>query len=109
MKNPEPNYRARHAWYPLVPTTDREALLRKHLDSALGKMRGASISMPEKLRHALPFLQTSPMLPPLKQLQERYDPDGPLRVDLSSENFRLAMTLRDCTMFKKVSSVIANA
>lgn len=98
-RNPEPHP---HAFCPLVLTTGDKRLLEDHLETALVKMRGAPISIPEQVDYAIPFLQKSPMLPRLKELQAKYDPDGPLVADLDSENFGLAMTLRDCNMFMKV-------
>ena len=59
--------------------------------------------MLEQVSYAIPFLQKFPMLRCLKELQEVNDTDWPLNADPSSEKFRLAMTLRDCTMFRKVS------
>ena len=89
----------------LALTSNDEQLLKEHLFSALGKMRGAPISMFEQVSYALPFLLLSPMLPRLKELQEEFDPEGPLKADRNSERFRLAMTLRDCSMFMKARTI----
>lgn len=43
------------------------------------------------------------MLHRLKEFQGANDDEGPLSAELSSEKYRLAMTLRDCTMFMKAS------
>ena len=92
-----------HAFCPLVLTSNNGGLLKTHLMGALIKMRGSPICMFEQVSYAIPFLQGSPMLHRLKELQEANDAEGPLSADLSSEEYRLAMTLRDCTMFMKAS------
>ena len=91
------------AFCPLVLTTKNDELLKKQLLNGLCKMRGAPISMFEQVDYAIPFLKMSHMLRRLKDLQEEYDKDGPLTANVNNENFKLAMTLRDCTMFMKVS------
>ena len=90
-----------HAFCPLALTSNDGGLLKTHLMGALIKMRGSPISMFDQVSYAIPFLQGSPMLHRLKELQGAYDNEGPLSADLSSEKYRLAMTLRDCTMFMK--------
>ena len=103
MRNPEPNFVTEHCSFcPLVLTAGNESLLRDHLMEALVKMRGAPIFVPEQVNYALPFLMQSPILGRLKELQQKYDPHGPISADLNCEDFRVAMTLRDCTMFMKV-------
>ena len=89
---------------PLTLTSKDEDLLKQHLEGAFTKMRGASIFMPQQIKDAMPFMLSSSMLPRLKELQQKYDPDGPLGADMDSEDFRLAMTLRDCSMLMKVNS-----
>ena len=92
-----------HAFCPLALISNDGGLLKTHLLSALIKMRGSPISMFDQVSHAIPFFRGSPMLPRLKELQEANDNEGPLSAELSSERYRLAMTLRDCTMFMKAS------
>ena len=92
-----------HAFCPLVLTSNDGGLLKTHLKGALKKMRGSPINMFEQVSYAIPFFQGSPMLHRLKELQGANDNAGPLSAELSSEKFRLAMTLRDCTMFMKAS------
>ena len=48
------------------------------------------------------YLQKSPLLRRLKNLQVEKDPTGVLEADLSHRNFLTAMTIRDCTLFLKV-------
>ena len=67
------------------------------------KMPGAPIYIKEQVSYAIPFFKKSRMLRRLRELQESNDQDGPLVADVSSEKFKLAMTLRDCTMFMKAS------
>ena len=92
-----------HAFCPLALTNNDGGLLKTHLIGALKKMRGSPISMFEQVSSAIPFFQGSPMLHRLKELQGSNDNAGHLSAELSSEKFRLAMTLRDCTMFMKAS------
>ena len=90
------------AWCPLVLDSDDEELLRKHLDCALRKMRGAPVFVPEQVSYAIPFLRQSGMIPRLQELQEQYGTDGLLDAGPPSEELKLAM-LRDCTTFMKAS------
>lgn len=58
----------------------------------------------ELLRGALvDFLYKSPLLRKLRNLQIMKDPVGVLKADLSGKEFLTAMTVRDCTLFLKVS------
>ena len=91
------------AFCPLILTSNDKALFAKHLLRTLVKMRGSPIYLPEQVRYAIPFLNESGMLHYLKELQEKHDAEGPLNADLTDENFQLAMTLRDCTMYMKAS------
>ncbi len=93
----------RRAFCPLSLTNNDGKLLGEHLHGALLKMRGAPIYIPEQVSYAIPFFKKSRILRRLRELQERNDPGGPLVTDVSSEKFKLAMTLRDCTMFMKAS------
>ena len=92
-----------HAFCPLALISNDGGLFKTHLLGALIKMRGSPISMFDQMSHAIPFFQRSPMLHRLKELQRANDNEGPLSAELSSEKYRLAMTLRDCTMFMKAS------
>lgn len=49
------------------------------------------------------FLHRHPLLLRLQKLQIELDQLGPLYADKSSQDFLIAMTLRDCTVFLKVS------
>lgn len=49
------------------------------------------------------FLYTTPLLQRLKDLQTDLDPSGVLQADYTAPKFLTAMTLRDCTLFLKVS------
>lgn len=51
------------------------------------------------------FLYNSPLLHRLKTLQTELDPVGVLQADLSQRGFLTAMTIRDCTLFLKVSQL----
>lgn len=58
----------------------------------------------ENLRtRVVEFLYNNPLLHRLKQVQLDLDPVGVLKADLKSQNFLAAMTLRDCSLFLKVS------
>ena len=92
-----------HAFCPLALINNDGGLLETHLAGALIKMRGSPISMFDQVSHAIPFFRGPPMLHRLKELQGANDNEGPLNAELGSEKYRLAMTLRDCTMFMKAS------
>lgn len=47
------------------------------------------------------YLTTSELMPVLKRLNEKLDPDGPLRTDMG-KGFLDAMTVRDATVFLRV-------
>ena len=49
------------------------------------------------------FLYKNPLLDKLRDLQLEMDPDGVFKADLMSPKFLAAMTLRDCTLYLKVS------
>ena len=54
------------------------------------------------------FLHKNPLLKRLRDLQVEKDPRGVLKADdLASPNFLAAMTLRDCTLYLKVSLSLA--
>lgn len=58
----------------------------------------------ENLKRSLvEFLYKSPLLRLLRTLQKEMDPVGVLQADLSQRKFLTAMTIRDCTLFLKVS------
>ncbi|KAI9660865.1 MAG: Inositol-pentakisphosphate 2-kinase [Trizodia sp. TS-e1964] len=48
------------------------------------------------------WLQQTPLLLKIRQLQQELDPIGILDVDAASSEFLTAMTLRDCTIFLKI-------
>ena len=89
---------------PLSLVSNDADVLAGHLDGAMCNMRGEPISMPEQISYAVPFLLKSPILPLLRGLQERFDAVGPMEADVQSEEFRIAMTLRDCSLLMKVSA-----
>ena len=92
------------AWCPLVLNSNDEELLKKHLDGAFGNLRGAPIFVPEQVSYAIPFLEQSGMMGRLRELQEEYGTEDLLGEGPPSEKLKLAMTLRDCSMFMKVRS-----
>lgn len=104
-RNSEPNHSTESsAFCPLVLTKGDEELLSDHLESALEKMRGAPLYIPDEVRQVVPYLMRSPILHRLRELQEQFDQEGPLQAEMGSERFRTAMTLRDCTVFIRVST-----
>lgn len=75
---------------------------RKRLSSPLHDAAPEKIS---DLRNQLvDFLFRHPLLLRLRQLQLELDQQGPLHADSKSQEFLIAMTLRDCTVFVKVGS-----
>ncbi|MDI1490456.1 MAG: Inositol-pentakisphosphate 2-kinase [Ramalina farinacea] len=89
------------AWCPLALNSDNEEILRKHLDGAFGNLRGAPFYVPEQVSYAIPFLKQSGMMRRLRELQEEYKVEELLGEGPPGEKLKLAMTLRDCTMFMK--------
>jgi inositol-pentakisphosphate 2-kinase len=53
----------------------------------------------EKVVRFARWIETNTLLPRLRNVQLNLDPIGVLENDKSNENFRTAMTLRDCTVF----------
>lgn len=54
-------------------------------------------------RRLIDFLYQNPLLERVKKLQLHLDPHGVFRADLMSSDFLAAMTLRDCSLFLRVS------
>ena len=54
-------------------------------------------------RRLIDFLYQNPLLKRLKRLQLDLDPHGVFKADLLSSDFLAAMTLRDCSLFLRVS------
>ena len=54
-------------------------------------------------RRLIDFLYQNPLLERVKRLQLDLDPHGVFRADLMSSDFLAAMTLRDCSLFLRVS------
>ena len=50
------------------------------------------------------FLMEDGLLGRLRELQVRFDPRGAVDGDVEGEEFRLAMTLRDCTLYMRIPS-----
>jgi inositol-pentakisphosphate 2-kinase len=59
-------------------------------------------SNPAKARRLTKWLQSTPLLSQLRDVQATMDPKGVFKADLRSEKFCLAMTLRDCTVFLRL-------
>jgi inositol-pentakisphosphate 2-kinase len=68
-----------------------------------GLQLAKTIWTPERFEEMFPrfssWLSGSTLLPRLRQLQMELDPVGVLENDKNDEQFRAAMTLRDCTVF----------
>ena len=58
---------------------------------------------PETLDRVIKFLYRHPIIQKLKDLQARLDPKGIFATNIISSDYLTAMTLRDCTLFVKVS------
>lgn len=56
-------------------------------------------SPPAMISRFAHFLQKNPLLQNLRDVQAKLDTCGPLDADCSNERFRLAMTLRDCSVY----------
>ena len=72
-------------------------------EQLLGTSRYSDLDRMRIWDQLITWTMDTPLLQRLKQLQEELDPLGVLEADLSSPNFLMAMTLRDCTLFLKVS------
>jgi inositol-pentakisphosphate 2-kinase len=64
------------------------------------------LNPPEGLYHPLiDWLKNDLILEQLAQLQEKYDPIGPLAASATDPGFPMAMTLRDCTVFLRIDTM----
>lgn len=57
---------------------------------------------PAKAARLQRWLETNTVLPRLRDMQRKFDPEGIFKSDPTTEEFRLAMTLRDCTLFLRM-------
>lgn len=90
------------AFCPLVLTNESKQVFSTALEPMLNSARGAPLYIPQFIDKIRPFLYKSYLLQRLKELQTTLDTVGPLRANTQSQEFLLAMTLRDCTLFLKV-------
>lgn len=89
---------------PLTLLGDDEEVLSSTLNSILSGSRGAApLVVPDLVRQLRPYFQGNRLIRLLHDLQLQKDPHGILKADPSDLDFMTAMTLRDCTMFLKVS------
>ncbi|TAQ90366.1 hypothetical protein B7494_g1309 [Chlorociboria aeruginascens] len=58
--------------------------------------------LPSQAHRLADWLYTNELLPRLRLLQQMMDNAGPMNADPNDEDFLVAMTLRDCTLFIKV-------
>lgn len=75
------------------------------LDPQRDRLKDDSNTVAEH-RLLMRFLYRNPLLDKLRELQLELDPDGVFKADLMSPRFLAAMTLRDCTLYLKVSPPI---
>ncbi|KAI4159184.1 MAG: hypothetical protein LQ342_006767 [Letrouitia transgressa] len=87
---------------PLVLTDESEKAFSAALEPMLNNARGAPLYIPQFVDKIRPFLHKSYLLQRLRELQTNLDKVGPLMADTQSQDFLLAMTLRDCTLFLKI-------
>ncbi|KAL9039880.1 MAG: hypothetical protein Q9214_004698 [Letrouitia sp. 1 TL-2023] len=87
---------------PLVLTNESEKVFSTALEPMLSNARGAPLYIPQFIDKIRPFLHKSYLLQRLRELQTNLDTVGPLMADTQSQDFLLAMTLRDCTLFLKI-------
>ncbi|MCJ1405900.1 Inositol-pentakisphosphate 2-kinase [Xylographa trunciseda] len=86
------------AWCPL-------GLVARERELVEGSVTGAFTDCGEGVRgRVVDFLMRDGMLKKLRDLQVRFDPKGSVDGDVEGEEFRVAMTLRDCTLFLRVPS-----
>lgn len=88
---------------PLTLLTDNQEILSSSLNSILSGSRGAPLDIFDLVHQLRPFFHQNHLIKLLRDLQIRKDPHGILKADPSNLDFMTAMTLRDCTMFLKVS------
>lgn len=88
---------------PLTLVEDNQEELAASLERLLGRSRGAPLNILDFVRQLRPYFQMTSLLKLLQDLQIRKDPKGILKTDPSDLDFVTAMTLRDCTLFLKVS------
>ena len=100
--------RSKAAFCPLNLVSIDQAKLAVFVDHILGMDPGRDRSRDKNdsiMEHGLlmKFLYRNPLLDKLRNLQLDLDPNGVFKADLMSPKFLAAMTLRDCTLYLKVS------
>jgi len=106
-KNDPPDM-SKVAFCPLNLVSIDKAKLAIFVDHILGldperdRMKDTSDTVIEH-RLLMKFLYKNPLLDKLRDLQLELDPEGVFKADLLSPKFLAAMTLRDCTLYLKVS------
>ena len=94
---------------PLTLVSDDQDLMASSLERALGHSRGSPLDIHGFVQQLRPYFQKTSLLRRLRDLQIQMDPRGILKSDPSSITFVTAMTLRDCTLFLKVSMRLMSA
>ncbi|KAI4186046.1 MAG: hypothetical protein L6R41_003747 [Letrouitia leprolyta] len=93
----------RTGFCPLTLVDGNQNYLASSLGRALGHSKGTPINIPDFVQQLRPFFEKSPLFELLRDLQIKKDPKGILRADPNDVDFMTAMTIRDCTLFLKVS------
>ena len=86
---------------PLALTHNSMEVFSKAAESLVSGVTGPSLEAASVVDKLSMFLYKNPLLQHLKDLQMKLDREGPLQTNFS-EDFSLAMTIRDCTLFLKV-------
>ncbi|KAL8995305.1 MAG: hypothetical protein Q9188_006851 [Gyalolechia gomerana] len=90
---------------PLTLVDANQDHLASTMSRALGHSKGTPLNLLNFTQQLLPFFEKSSLLGLLRDLQMEKDPKGILRADPSNVDFMTAMTIRDCTLFLKVSTL----
>ncbi|MCJ1315230.1 Inositol-pentakisphosphate 2-kinase [Xylographa vitiligo] len=93
------------AWCPLGLVARERAVVERTMEGFLAECGKGEQSVGEAVwGRVVDFLMEDGLLGRLRDLQLRFDPRGVVEGEVEGEEFRMAMTLRDCTLYLRVPS-----
>ncbi|MCJ1283378.1 Inositol-pentakisphosphate 2-kinase [Xylographa opegraphella] len=109
MRRGEEGVRGR-GWCPLGLVAGERGLVERAVEGVVADSGEGAPRVGERVRgRIVDFLMEDGLLGRLRDLQLRFDPKGVMEGDVEGEAFRMAMTLRDCTLFLRIPSSGAGA
>ena len=95
---------SKDAFCPLSLVSNERSKVTSAVKAILRGRSNATTLVNEVEPHLVEFLLESTLLHNLRALQVKLDSDGARKTNVTDEGFLAAMTLRDCTLFLRVSS-----